>query len=155
MSFVYTGIGVSQKDNLIEAAREAAQESKKELGEGKIPKLLMFFCIFNYPKEQYKKAIETVYQVFGDDKIPLVGGNVMGFFAKDKYYFDIRMAGKAAGFLMQGLGKVLKPFKFNGASVIALSSDYLNIGTGIGLDVNKSPEEAGKKSISQALDNLQ
>jgi hypothetical protein len=79
----------------------------------------------------------------------------MGFFAKDKYYFDVRLAGKAVSFVMQGLGKVLKPFKFNGVSVVALSSDYLSIGTGIGLDVDKKPEEAGKNSISQALDSLQ
>jgi hypothetical protein len=144
MPLVYSGIGVSQKDNLIEAAKEAAQQAKKELGEGKIPKILMFFCIFTYPVKDYKKAIETVYNVFGDKNIPLVGGSVMGFFAKDKYYFDIRLAGNVVGFVMQGLGKILKPFKFNGVSVVALSSDYLSIGAGIGLDVDKNPEEAGK-----------
>lgn len=155
MSFVYSGIGVSQKDNLIEAAKEAAEQAKKELGEGKIPKILMFFCIFTYPQKEYKEAIETVYSVFGNKDIPLVGGSVIGFFANDKYYFDVRMVGKVIGFVMQGLGKVLKPFKFNGVSVIALSSDYLSIGTGMGLDAIKNPEKAGKDSITQALDNLQ
>ncbi|MCX6764310.1 MAG: FIST C-terminal domain-containing protein [Candidatus Nealsonbacteria bacterium] len=155
MSFVYTGIGVSQKDNLIEAAKEAAEQAKKELGEGKIPKLLMFFCIFTYPIKEYKKAIETVYGVFGDKEVPLVGGSVIGFFAKDKYYFDVKMVGRIVGSMIQGLGKVFKPFKFNGVGVVALSSDYLSIGTGIGLDVDKNPEKAGKDSITQALDNLQ
>ena len=42
MSLVHVGIGVSQKDDLVEAAREAAQKAKEKI-EGRKPKLLMFF----------------------------------------------------------------------------------------------------------------
>jgi len=154
MPLINTSIGVSQKDNLIEAAREAAEKAKEELGDKK-PKLLMFFCIFTYPKRDYKKALETIYDVFGDKDIPLVGGSVLGFFAKDKYFFDVNMFGKIAATLLKGAGKIIPAFKFNGVSVVALESDYLSIGTGLGLNAFKEPEKAGRDCITQALDNLE
>lgn len=156
MSLVSVGIGVSQKDNLIKAVEEAAEESKKELGEGKKPKILMFFCTYTYPLEDYQKAQEVVYKIFDNDKnIPLVGGSTMGFFAKDRYFFDVSLLGELAAFFLKGVGKIIKPLKFNGAAVLSLTSDYINIGTGIGLEAEKDPKKAGRESIQQALDNLQ
>jgi len=154
MPLVNTGIGVSQKDNLIEAAREAAQKAKEELGDKK-PKLLMFFCTYTYPEEQYQKAQEAVYDVFEDKDVPLVGGSTLGFFAKDKYFFDPSLFGKTLGMVFKMMGKVFKPLKFIGAGVIALESDYLQIGTGLGTDAFKEPQLAGKTSIKMALDNLE
>ncbi len=154
MPLVNTYIGVSQKENLIEAAKEAAQESKDELGSKK-PKLLMFFCIFTYDKKDYKQALKTIYDVFEDKDIPLVGGSVLGFFAKDKYYFDVNMLGKVSGAFLKGAGKIVPSFRFNGVVVLALESDYFNVGTGLGLNAFKEPEKAGKDSITQALDNLE
>ena len=42
MPLVHTGIGISQKDDLVEAAKEAAQKAKEKI-KGRKPKLLMFF----------------------------------------------------------------------------------------------------------------
>ncbi len=154
MPLVNAYIGVSQKENLIEAAKEAAQESKNELGSKK-PKLLMFFCVFTYDKKDYKQALEAIYNVFEDEDIPLVGGSVLGFFAKDKYYFDVNMLGKVSGAFLKGAGKIIPSFKFNGVVVLALESDYLNVGTGLGLNAFKEPEKAGRDSITQALNSLE
>jgi len=154
MALVNAGIGVSQKDNLIEAANEAAEEAKQEMG-GKEPKLLMFFLNYDYPKEDYQGAINKVYNVFGGKNIPFVGGPVIGFFAKDKYYFDSRLLGKTISALLKGAEKMIKSFKFKGVAVIALESDYLNIGVGIGVEAFKEPEKAGRDCITQALDNLE
>ncbi len=155
MSLINVGIGVSQKNNLIETAKEAAQKAKEEIGDKK-PKLLMFFLNFTYPQKDYQKAIEEVYNVFDNDRsIPLVGGPVIGFFAKDKYYFDVSLLGKTVGFLLKGAEKIIRSLKLYGAAVIALESDYLNIGTGIGPNAFKEPEKAGRDSINQALNNLE
>ena len=154
MALINTGIGVSQKDNLIEATKEAAEKAKKELG-GEKPRLLMFFCLYAYPRKYYKEAIETVYDVFEDKKIPLVGGNVLGFFAKDKYYFDVEILGKVAASFMTGVGKIVPSLKFKGVAVVAIHSDYLSVGTGVGLNAFEKPEKAGRDCITQALDNLE
>lgn len=153
MSLVNVGIGVSQKDNLVEAAKEAAQKAKEELGDVS-PKLLMFFCVFTYPEKDYQKSLDVIYKVFGNKDIPLVGGDVLGFFAKDKYYFDVEIFGKVLSIFIKGLGKILSQFRFKGVSVIALHSDYLSVGIGIGENAFKNPEKAGKDSIKMALDNL-
>jgi len=153
MALVHAGIGVSQKKDTGEAAREAALEAKEKI-KGEKPKLLMFFPNFVYPKKDYQKAIDEIYNVFGDKNIPFVGGPVIGFFAKDKYYFDISLIGKAMGSFLKGAGEVLRSLKLSGVAVVALESDYLSIGVGIGENAFKSPEEAGKKAITQALDDL-
>lgn len=154
MPLLNIGIGVSQKDNLIEAVREAAQKARKELN-GEKPKLLMFFCVFSYPERDYQKSLETIYEVFGNPNIPLVGGNVLGFFAKDRYYFDVEMFGKMLNSVLKGLRKIIPQFRFKGVSVIGLCSDYLSIGTGIGKNVFREAEKAGRESIEMALDNLE
>ncbi|MCD6549992.1 FIST C-terminal domain-containing protein [bacterium] len=154
MALINVGIGISQRDNLIEAAKEAARKAKEELGE-KTPKLLMFFCVFTYPEKDYKKSLEAIYEIFENKDIPLVGGNVLGFFAKDKYYFDVGMFGKVVGLFLKGLGKVLPQFRFKGVSVIALHSDYLSIGIGIGQNVFKEATKAGRQSVEMALENLE
>ncbi|KPJ56274.1 hypothetical protein AMJ49_05300 [Parcubacteria bacterium DG_74_2] len=164
---MFTGIGISQKDNLIEAGKEAAQKAKQELTkelskenkEYKKPNLLMFFCTFTYPKEQYEPAQKQIIKVFeaqkqGEAKIPLIGGTTMGFFAKDKYYFDPSLMGKYGEIALKALGKVFKPLKFTGSVVLALQSDYINLGVGIGENAFEKPYEAGKISIEMAGKNL-
>jgi hypothetical protein len=154
MSLINTGIGVSQKNNLLEATEEAAKEAKKKI-EGKKPKLLLFFCTYNYPEEDYEKGMKKVYEVFGDKNIPLAGGTVLGFFAKDKYFFDVEMMKGIVSSFLKKAGKVVPSLRFNGVAVLALESDYLNVGLGIGEKVFDSPQEAGRSSINQALDSLE
>jgi len=154
MPLVNVGIATSTKDDLPEAAREAAKKAKEQL-KGKTPKLLMFFCVFTYPPETYKKALEVIYEVFDNKDIPLVGGSVVGFFAKDKYYFDVNLFGKAIASLLRGLAKIIPQFRFKGVSVIALHSDYFSVGTGIGKNVFKNPQKAGRDCIKMALENLE
>lgn len=153
MSLVNVGVGVSQKDDLIQAAKEAAETAKKELG-GKKPKLLMFYCLYTYPSEKYKEALGAIYDVFGDRKVPLVGGTVMGFFAKDKYYFDINIIGGEVGRVLKKLGKIISPLKFSGVLVTAIHSNFFNVGAGIGQNAFHDPEKAGRDCINMALDNL-
>ncbi len=153
MALISVGIGVSKKDNLVKAATEAAKESKKEI-EGKTPKLLMFFCTYNYPEKQYKEAQEAVYEVFGDKSVPLIGGTTLGFFAKDKYYFDVGLFGETIGKLSNAVGKVFKSLKFSGAVVVSLESEFIQVGTGIGENTFKDPRLAGRQAIERALDNL-
>jgi hypothetical protein len=153
MALVNVGIGVSKESDLVKSAAEAAKESKKEVG-GKKPKLLMLFCTHNYPKEQYKKAQEAVYKVFGDDSIPLIGGTTLGFFAKNKYYFDPGLFGETIGRLSEAVGKVFKPLKFSGSAVLALESDFIQIGVGIGEKAFDNPRLAGRQAIERALENL-
>lgn len=167
MKHLFTGIGISQKDNLIEAGKEAAELAKKELTEDfkkqdkgyKRPNLLMFFCTYTYPKEQYESAQKQVIKIFeaqkqDEAKIPLIGGTTLGFFAKDKYYFDPALMGKPAEIALKLAGKILKPLKFTGATVLALQSDYINVGIGIGENAFKEPYLAGKTSIEMAGKNL-
>jgi len=177
MKHIFTGIGISQKDNLIEAGKEAAIKAKQELiseqkksfeqtrpltpGKEfnyKSPILLMFFCTYTYPKEQYEKAQKQVQEVFEAEKqippIPLIGGTTLGFFAKDRYYFDPALMGKPAEIALKTAGKIFKPLKFTGAVVLALQSDYINVGTGIGLNAFEKPYEAGRTSIEMAGKNL-
>jgi len=148
------GMGVSQDDNLIKAAKKAAQEAKEKIGNKK-PKLLMFFCTYTYPKDQYIKAQEEIYKVFGDKGIPLVGGTALGFFAKDKYFFDVSLFGKTMGVLLKAMGKVFKPLKFTGACVLALESDSLKIGVGLGTNAFEEPYSAGEKAVKDALESLE
>jgi hypothetical protein len=153
MALINVGIGVSKENNLIKAAKEAADESKKELGK-KTPKLLMFFCTYNYPKEQYEEAQKIVYEVFGNNSVPLIGGTTLGFFAKDKYYFDIGLFGEVIGRLSSAIGKIFKSLKFNGAVVVSLESEFIQVGTGIGENAFKDPHLAGRQAIERALDSL-
>lgn len=154
MSLVHVGIGVSQKDDLVEAAREAAQKAKEKI-EGRKPKLLMFFLNMGvYSEKSYQKALDQVYNIFEDKQIPLVGGLVIGFFAQGRYYFDVSIIGKYLGLLLKGIKKVIKPLKSYGVSVIALESEYLSVGTGIGTNAFSEPEKAGRESIEMALENL-
>ncbi|KPJ56825.1 hypothetical protein AMJ49_03710 [Parcubacteria bacterium DG_74_2] len=86
MADVNVGIGISQKDNLIKAAKEAAEKAKQEI-KGKKPKLLMFFCDLSYAvryKEEtdYEKAMRAIREIFLDKDIPLVGGTTIGFLPK-------------------------------------------------------------------------
>jgi len=154
MSLINAGIGVSQKPNLIEAAEEAAKGARKEIN-GKKPKLLMFFLNFVYPQKDYQQALDKVYEIFEDKNIPFVGGPVIGFFAKDKYYFDASLLGKVVGFLLKGAEKIIKSLKLYGVAVIALESDYLSVGVGLGKNAFQEPENAGKESINEALNNLE
>ncbi|MCK4781567.1 FIST C-terminal domain-containing protein [Candidatus Parcubacteria bacterium] len=149
---VKTGIGVSQKNDLVEAAREAAQKAKQEM-KGKKPGLLMFYCVYTYQGD-YEKALKVIRDEFGDETIPLVGGQVLGFFAKDKYYFDIEALSKIAAKITKPLGKIIKPLRFSGLCVIALQSPFLQFGTGIGFETNKEPVKAGKNCVEMALKNL-
>ncbi len=158
MTTVNVGIGISQKDNLIEAAREAAQKAKKEI-KGEKPKLLMFFVELSYvvrytEKTDYEKALSAIREVFPEKDVPLVGGTTAGFFAKGKYYFNIELTSKLAGALLKPLGKIIKSLKFNGVCVLALCSPLLQVGTGIGLNADKNPKEAGLQCIKQALESL-
>ncbi|KPJ56780.1 hypothetical protein AMJ49_03855 [Parcubacteria bacterium DG_74_2] len=167
MKHTFTGIGISQKDNLISATKEAAENAKKELTQDlkkenkkyKNPNLLMFFSIYTHSKEEYEQAQKEIYNIFGKknnegNPLSLVGGEVLGFFAKDKYFFDPALIGKMAGLALGIIGKVIKPLKFKGVSVLAIQSDYLNVGIGIGLDADKNPEKAGLDCINMAFENL-
>ena len=167
MAKINIGIGISQKDNLIEAGKEAAEKAKQELTDNfkkenkeyKRPNFLMFFCTYTYLKEQYQEAQKQVINVFeaqkqNEAKIPLIGGTTLGFFAKDKYYFDPSLMGKTAEIALKAVGKVFKPLKFTGATVLALQSDYINIGVGIGENAFQEPYEAGKTAIEMAANSL-
>ncbi|MCK4781810.1 FIST C-terminal domain-containing protein [Candidatus Parcubacteria bacterium] len=159
MAAVNIGIGISQKDNLIEAAKEAAGKAKQEIGSKK-PKLLMFFVelsyVVRYPeKNNHEQALAVIREVFPDKDTPLVGGTVVGFFAKGKYYFNIELASKTTGVLLKPLSKIIKSLKFNGVCVLALESPLIKIGTGIGLNTDKDPKKAGFDSIKMALDELE
>jgi len=155
MPLVNAGIGISQKENLIEAVREAAKQAKEKIGSKK-PKLLMcFLTVGAYPEKGYQKALDEIYNVFGDRNIPLVGGPVIGFFTKGRYYLDVKLMGKYLGFLLKGVEKIVKPFKKFGVSVIALSSEYLSVGVGIGENAFLNPQKAGKEAIEMALENLE
>jgi len=153
MFSINIGIGVSQEDNLIRAAERAAKKAKEEI-KGKSPKLLMFFCTYTYPEDQYRKAQEEIYNIFGSKSIPLMGGTTVGFFAKDKYFFDISLFGKAMGVVLKAMGKMFKPLKFTGACVVALDSDCLNVGVGLGTNVFKEPSSAGKEAFDSAMKEL-
>jgi len=150
---IKVGIGISQKNNLIEAGKKAAQKAKEQLG-GEKPKLLLFFCTYTYPENQYQKAQEEIYKIFEDKEIPLVGGTTLGFFAKDRYFFDISLFGKAMGVVMKALSEVFRPLKFNGACVVALQSDAMEVGIGIGENVFKNPVSAGRDAIKEALNTI-
>jgi len=115
----------------------------------------MFFPNYVYPKEDYQVAINKIYDVFKDKNIPFVGGPTLGFFAKDRYYFDIGLVGEALGSILKGVAKIIRPLKLNGVAVVALESDYLQVGIGIGINAFKEPEKAGRDCITQALDNLE
>jgi len=147
------GIGVSQNNNLIKAAKKAAQKAKDQL-EGRKPKLLLFFCTFTYPKDQYQKSQEEIYKVFEDKEIPLAGGTTFGFFANNKYFFDISLFGKAMGIVIKALGEVFKPLKFTGACVIALESESIKVGVGIGQNVFKDPRLAGENAVKEAVGKI-
>lgn len=170
MPKINVGVGISQEDNLIEAVKEAAKKARQELntqqkeqmflgkpGEVKEPDLLMFFSIHNpdWQKENYQKAQETIYEIFKNKEIPLVGGTAVGFFAKDKYYFDISILGEFTARLLGITGKLIKSLKFKGIGVLALQSNWLSIGAGIGFEAFENPEKAGKDCIDMAFKNLQ
>ncbi len=153
---VKTGIGVSKTQDLIKAAEEAAQRAKQEFfqkSKGEKPQLLMFYCVYTY-KGDYKKALEKIYEVFEDKNIPLVGGTVLGFFAQDKYFFDIESINAITAKITKPLGKVIKALEFSGVCVIALQSPFLKFGTGIGLKTDKDPVKAGRDCIEMALKDL-
>lgn len=153
MSSINVGVGVSKDNNLIEAAKKAAQQAKEELGNKK-PKLLMFFCTYTYPEDQYQRAQQEVYNIFEDKEIPLVGGTTLGFFAKDKYYFDISLFGKSMGTALKMMGRIFKPLRLTGACVVALQSDFLQVSVGLGQNAFKSPRLAGENAIKEAVSRL-
>jgi len=62
---------------------------------------------------------------------------------------------KLAGLLLKPLAKIIKSLKFNGVCVLALESPLLRVATGIGLNTDKNPKEAGLQCIKQALGNLE
>ena len=115
----------------------------------------MFFCTYNYSEDDYEKGMKKIYDIFGDNSIPLAGGTVLGFFAKDKYYFDVEMLEGIVSSFLKKAGKIVPPLRFNGAAVLAIESDHLSVGLGVGENVFEKPRKAGEDSINQALDNLE
>ena len=132
MALLKVGIGISPKD-LTAAVRDVAQEVRAEV---KKPKLLMFFCTYNYPPSQYKDALAYLKKAFPDS--PLVGGSVAGVYTKEKVYHAFASREKERG-----------------AALLGIDSEYLNIGVGVGRGADKNPQKAGEDSISLALDDLE
>ena len=128
------GVGVSQREDLIEAVVEAAKEAKERVEE---PKLLIVFFTFNYPAEKYQEALKKIKGIFPKET-SLVGGSCSGFFAKDRAFDAWSTQGKVRG-----------------VGILALDSEYLNVGIGIGEGTDKNPKEAGRKAILEALDSLE
>ncbi len=125
MSTLKTNIAVSASDDLIEGVKEAGEEVKARVGK---PKLLMFLCTYTHSADKYSEALEFLQGMFPGS--PIIGGSVFGFVTKDKFYND------------------------KGVVILSLESDHLEVGVGIGQEVDKNAKEAGKTSILQALDNL-
>ncbi|MBI2578063.1 MAG: FIST C-terminal domain-containing protein [Candidatus Wildermuthbacteria bacterium] len=133
-SFISFGVGTSIKENIVEAAEEAAQLARSKIE--KDPQLLIVFCTFNYDSKQYSEALKKIRSFFPAGT-PLVGGTALSFFGDGKVFDAFSTGGKERG-----------------VGVFAVASDYLKIGVGLGDGVDKDPEAAGRIAITSALENL-
>lgn len=132
---IKSGTGLSEKEDLLEAVKEAATIAQKKVGT-KTPKLVMVTHTFNYPLDKGEALMEEIKKVFSPE-VPVVGGSFFGIFVEEQCKDAYNSMGKQKG-----------------VGVLALDSDYLSIGLGVGLEAGKDPFLAGKEATQNALGNL-
>jgi hypothetical protein len=135
--YILSSIGVSEKEDALEAAVEASTRVKEYFDDRNTrPKILLIFCTDKYLLDA-GRALEEIQRIFGGD-IPQVGGVVPGFNANGREYMTLYMP----------------PDKIrHGMVVVGLESSYFDVSVGIGQDVDKNPFKAGRDAITSALDN--
>lgn len=129
---VFAGIGVSTEKNPVKAGKEAVGMAIKNAG--KPPDFGIVFCDGGkYGKNDLsiKKLVTSADKMFkkSNPKIKWIGCTT---------------AGEISNF---GLG-------FGSVTAMAISSDYIKFGVGVGDKVSKRPVQAGKKASKMALNNL-
>ncbi|MFH1401368.1 MAG: FIST N-terminal domain-containing protein [Parcubacteria group bacterium] len=135
MSMIKVGMGISEKEDLLEAVKEAAKQAREKIKTDK-PKLLLVYHTFNYAPNQGDEA-QAAARSFFSKETPVIGGQFLGIFVE-----NICRDAYGSGGKQRGVG------------VLALDSEYFNIGLGLGLEADKNPEKAGADSVKMALDNL-
>jgi hypothetical protein len=119
-------VGLSRKWDAREAGREVARSTIEKLN--KPPSFLLLFSTIHYEKYGgFEEFLKGVWDVLPND-IPLIGGTVPGFMNNHGCYT-------------------------RGATALAVSSEKMKIGLGIGKNTKRSPEKAAKQCIEMINKN--
>lgn len=129
---VYAGVGISKNNDPFKAGKEAVQMAinKMQAEGGKKPTFGLVFCSggkYGKNDKTIQKLVDGAHSVFGDT--PWVGCTTCGEISNQGFTTESCVA-------------------------TAISSDYLQVGIGVGDDVHKNPEEAGRKAAEEAVSNL-
>jgi small ligand-binding sensory domain FIST len=128
---VKTGIGISTKDDLVEASREAALGAKAACPE---PVVVLLFVTHNYPVAELRSASQALSALFPAG-IPVAGGTVNGLTYGEARY-DALFANKRA------------------VAVVALGGAGLGVGVGLVPSPLDGPVAAGRSLAQQVQEKL-
>lgn len=129
---VFAGVGISKNDDPFVAGKEAVEKAINEMKKrgGKKPTFGIVFCSggkYGKDDKTLQKFVNGTHSVFGNT--PWMGCTTCG---------EISNYGATE----------------NSCVACVISSDYLQIGIGIGDEVHKDPMKAGRTAAQQAVTNL-
>lgn len=129
---VFAGVGISTADDPFAAGKEAVEKAIDEMKKhgGKIPTFGLVFCSggkYGKDDKTIKKLVDGAHSVFNDT--PWVGCTTCG---------EISNYGATT----------------NSCVACAISSEYLQVGIGVGDDVHKKPQKAGELAVKESITNL-
>jgi len=137
---VATGVGVSTKDDLVEAVREAAANLKADLAD---PKLVLCFITCNHPTDHLTEALAALKSAL--PATIRVGGSVNGIAFGDDRYDAVYGNARAVGI-----------FGFGGEGLRVSAAISANPGGELppGPEQAMAATEAGKRIAREALEVL-
>lgn len=129
---VFAGVGMSKADDAFTAGKEAVEQAMEQMKKqgGKKPTFGLVFCSggkYGKNDKTIQKLVDGAHSIFGDT--PWVGCTTCG---------EISNSGATT----------------NSCVACVISSDYLQVGIGVGNDVHRNPIEAGEKAVREATLNL-
>ena len=130
--YVHAGVGISKADDPFQAGKEAVEMALKNMKKdgGKRPTFGLLFCSggkYGKDDKTIKKLVDGAHFVF-----------------KDTPWIGCTTAGEISNY---GLTQ-------ESCVVLAVDSDYIRIGVGIGNKMSENPRKAGSEGVKQALKKI-
>jgi len=129
---VFAGTGISKNDDPFKAGKEAVEMAIKNMKKqgGEKPTFGLVFCSggkYGKSDSTLQKLVDGAHSVFGNNT-----------------WLGCTTAGDLSNY----------GFTENSCVALAVGSEYIHIGIGVGDNTNEKPKQAGKNAIKQALKSI-